>query len=133
MRLLVALGVTAAVVVGVYFVVAGSSPSTPSVQVRSSDWVIGSPRAEGFQPVRFARAIARVGREEPGMMALLVARHGRLVLERYYHEATRSTGFDVYSITKTITSALVGIAIYQRRIPSVDASLARFFGNEVPR
>lgn len=59
---------------------------------------------------------AGCGSERPdnnlhGITSVLVARHGKLVEERYY-DGTRATDrLPVFSITKSVTSALVGIAI----------------------
>ena len=46
-----------------------------------------------------------------GITSVLVARHGKVVEERYYHGTHPSDRLPVFSITKSVTSALVGIAI----------------------
>ena len=46
-----------------------------------------------------------------GITSVLVARHGKLVSERYYGGTRASDRLPVFSITKSVTSALVGIAI----------------------
>jgi CubicO group peptidase (beta-lactamase class C family) len=55
-----------------------------------------------------------------------VARHGRLVLEQYFHGAGGATAFDVRSVTKSVVSALVGIALRDGVLPSENASVAPF-------
>lgn len=63
----------------------------------------------------------------PRMRSLLVDWHGDLVLEKYFH-GTRATSLaDVKSVSKTVISALVGIAIDRGLIPSVDATIAQYF------
>ncbi len=52
--------------------------------------------------------------------ALLVLQHGRLVLERYYNGASRSTMITSFSVSKSWDSAMVGAAIAAGYIHSVD-------------
>ena len=46
----------------------------------------------------------------PGLRSVLVVRGGELVVERYYHGSTATDYHNVFSVTKSVTSALVGIA-----------------------
>jgi len=73
------------------------------------------------------RRAARLGR----IRSLLVARDGALVRERYFHGASRDKPHNVKSAAKSIMSALVGIAIEQRRIGSVRQPIAPYFPNEL--
>ena len=67
----------------------------------------------------------------PRMRSLLVARDGRLVRERYYRGASRDRPHNVKSAAKSIMSALVGIAIEQRRIGAVRQPIAPYFESEL--
>jgi CubicO group peptidase (beta-lactamase class C family) len=58
--------------------------------------------------------------------SVVVERDGRVVYEHYF-EGDASTLRDTRSATKTITSMLVGIAIDQGKIPSVDTPVLRYF------
>ncbi|HSC74548.1 MAG TPA: serine hydrolase [Gaiellaceae bacterium] len=46
-----------------------------------------------------------------GITSVLVARHGKIVEERYYSGTHARDRLPVSSVTKSVTSALVGIAI----------------------
>jgi CubicO group peptidase (beta-lactamase class C family) len=46
-----------------------------------------------------------------GITSLLVARHGKLAVERYFGGTHAGDRLPVFSITKSVTSALVGLAI----------------------
>jgi CubicO group peptidase (beta-lactamase class C family) len=78
-----------------------------------------------------ASALERIGEQIPAefpyVRSLLVARDGRLVFERYYGGAAVDQVFEVYSITKSVTSALVGIALADGKLESVDQRLVDFF------
>ncbi len=62
----------------------------------------------------------------PRFRGLLVARHGRLVFERYFAGAAAETAFDVRSVTKSVVSALTGIAVREGALPTIDAPIVRY-------
>jgi CubicO group peptidase (beta-lactamase class C family) len=57
------------------------------------------------------RTMAERGERLPRLRSLIVAWRGEVVLERYYNGATRTAPANIKSASKTIVSALVGIAI----------------------
>jgi CubicO group peptidase (beta-lactamase class C family) len=63
----------------------------------------------------------------PRMHSLLVSQHGQLVLERYFHGVRPTTYANMKSASKSVISALVGIAIDRKLLPGVDAPIAPFF------
>ena len=73
-------------------------------------WYTASPRALGFDPVGLSDAITSLG-EMPGVYGFLLVRDGYLVSERYWREGTRSKPHNIKSASKSVISALVGIAI----------------------
>jgi CubicO group peptidase (beta-lactamase class C family) len=60
----------------------------------------------------------------PHVRALLVSVDGDLIVERYQHDGGPDVHANVHSVTKSIISTLVGIALEDGAIPSVDATLA---------
>jgi CubicO group peptidase (beta-lactamase class C family) len=56
----------------------------------------------------------------PHLRSLLIARHGRLVFENYYGDASRNGLQNMQSMTKTVSSALVGVALRKGFITSLD-------------
>ena len=58
--------------------------------------------------------------------SIVVEQDGHIVYEHYF-DGTVSTLRDTRSATKTVTSMLVGIAIDQHKIPSVDTPVLRYF------
>ena len=61
------------------------------------------------------------------MRSLLVARHGRLVFERYYGEASRDGLQNIQSMTKSVSSALPGIALRKGLITSLENRVLDYF------
>jgi len=70
---------------------------------------VSSPATVAIDSAQLARAFAHAA-TLPEIRSLLVARDGRLVGERYFHGAGPDTRFNVKSASKSILSALVGIA-----------------------
>ena len=65
--------------------------------------------------------------EFEGVSSVILARGGALVLEEYFGESCRDDLHSTRSASKAVTSALVGIAIDQGYIETVDAPLLPFF------
>ena len=76
----------------------------------------------------FARAAAM-----PRLRSLLVARDGRLVREGYWRGARRDRATNIKSASKSIISALVGIAIAEGTLDSLRQPIAPFFPRELGR
>jgi CubicO group peptidase (beta-lactamase class C family) len=68
-----------------------------------------------------------------GVTSVLVLKHGRIVRESYYNGLKRTDRIPVFSVTKSVTSALVGIALADGRLRSVDEKLTDFFPGADPR
>ena len=62
-----------------------------------------------------------------GQYALLVNQKGTTVFEKYYNEANKTKLCNVQSLTKSIMSILVGIAIDQGKILSEDQYIQTYF------
>ncbi len=104
----------------------GFDPRTP---VPSSPYVYRSPATsdDGWKTARardvgldervIAEAIQEVLRFDssdpaaPRLHSLLVARHGKLVLEEYFHGFTMDAAHDLRSASKTFTSVMAGVAM----------------------
>jgi CubicO group peptidase (beta-lactamase class C family) len=59
-------------------------------------------------------------REIPGSFSLLVQRNGVLVAEEYFHGFAPDSLHDVRSVTKSVVSILVGLAVEEGFISSID-------------
>jgi CubicO group peptidase (beta-lactamase class C family) len=63
----------------------------------------------------------------PRLHSLLVSRGGELVFERYYNGTRRERPANIKSASKSVISALVGIAIDRGLIPGVDTPIVTYF------
>jgi CubicO group peptidase (beta-lactamase class C family) len=96
---------------------AGRVDRTVETPPRTPVWERGTPQQEGID----LRVLDRA--DLTGVTSLLVARHGRLVVERYYG-IQAADRVPVFSITKSVVSALVGIALAEQRLRGVEQHLA---------
>ena len=63
---------------------------------------------------------------ENGTVAFIVIRRGAVVYERYFNGYARDTVTTSFSMAKSVVSALLGIAIGEGRIASVDEPVTRY-------
>jgi len=85
--------------------------------------------ADSVDTIRLARAYRRAD-ELPRLRSLLVQWKGELVAEEYYRGATRATRANIKSASKSVLSALVGIAIAQGRIRDVHQTIGELLPAE---
>jgi CubicO group peptidase (beta-lactamase class C family) len=106
-----------------------SDPAGPSAVTDRIDlaqpWTSATPADVGMDARALEAGASRAARI-PRFRSLLVARHGRMVFERYFGGAGIETPFDVRSVTKSVVSALTGIAIRERALPSIDAPISAY-------
>ncbi len=83
------------------------------------------PRAAA-QDDRFADAAKAAG-ELPRLHSLLASWRGEVVFERYFNGARATRGANVKSVSKSIISALVGIAIDRGLVPGPQTPIRTYF------
>jgi CubicO group peptidase (beta-lactamase class C family) len=105
-------------------------------------WDVGAPEVRGLDPVVLCTIGPRFEAwHEANAHAVLVVRHGVLVYEHYFTGEDEAVGRgplgrvaydadklrDLRSITKSVTSLLVGIALDRGWIKDIDTSVLSFF------
>jgi len=90
------------------------APAAPAAAPRAGRW----PEGDAVDPAAPALAalLADPALAGPGMRALLVAHRGRIVAERYGEGFSAQTPLLGWSMTKTVTAALVGTLVRDGRI-----------------
>jgi CubicO group peptidase (beta-lactamase class C family) len=95
---------------------------SPANAPRDGDgWVTAEPESQGVaaKPLHEMETAIRAG-EYKKIGSVLIARHGKLIYEGYF-DGDATTLRDTRSATKSITDALVGIAIAEKKLSGVDA------------
>ena len=89
-------------------------------------WQVATPAGQGVDEAALDTAYQEA-RRLPNLFSLLVVKNGYLIAERYFNGARMNQAFDTASVTKSITSALAGIALRDNLLTSVDQSMFEFF------
>ena len=101
----------------------GSIPPPPSVQAHVLALHPDRPRTTGLDSARLAAALARAD-SVARLRCLLIARHGEPLVERCRSGFAPDGAVNVKSVSKSVLSALVGIAIGEGHLAGVDQRVA---------
>ncbi|MEO8608315.1 MAG: serine hydrolase [Chloroflexota bacterium] len=93
----------------------------------TAGWRESSPEAQGIDSGALNKLDQHIQQNLPNLFSVLIVRHGYLVFERYYGGYEAELPFEVASVTKSITSALVGIALDKGYLKSLDEPVTDFF------
>jgi CubicO group peptidase (beta-lactamase class C family) len=111
----------------------GGEGATPAEQEAPSyaplagdDWEVSTPAREGLDP-DLVEELYDDAAELETVYGLLVVKNGHLIAEDYFNNGSVDETFDRASATKSFTSALVGIALEQGCLSSVDQKMLEFF------
>jgi CubicO group peptidase (beta-lactamase class C family) len=83
-------------------------------------WATSTPEEQGIDSAVLANAMETIRARHLPVHSLLIERHGKIVLDAYFHPFADNELHDVASVTKSVMSTLVGIAIGERRMADVD-------------
>ena len=90
------------------------------------DWPVSTPEKQGLD----SALVADLYRKATGLetiYGLLIVKNGHLVAEAYFNDGVRDEEVLVQSVSKSYISALVGIALEQGCISSLDQKMMEFF------
>ena len=95
----------------------------------SPDWEVAQPETQAMS----AAALDKVGQwlKDSGAKTGLVVRHGRIVGEWYFDDATAASKYLVYSTTKSFSSVATGLAIADGKL-TLDSKVGDFFSDANP-
>lgn len=110
----------------------GCGPSTEDLAavdyapLSGDDWRVSTPAEQGLDPLLVSRLYLDAAELET-LYGLLVIKNGHLIAEGYFNEGSVEQLSARQSVTKSYTSALVGIALDQGCLSSVDQKMMDFF------
>jgi CubicO group peptidase (beta-lactamase class C family) len=111
----------------------GSTPVEPvpvdgAAYWPAAEWRRATPEQVGLDAGRIAGLVERLrGNQIPSIHSLLVVRQGYLAVEEYFNGSTAESVHTLQSVTKSVTSLLLGIAMDQGAVASVDRPVIGFF------
>jgi CubicO group peptidase (beta-lactamase class C family) len=86
----------------------------------------GAPAAQSVPPSAGLEAAAKAAAQLPRLRSLVVSHKGSIILERYFNGARAAQPANIKSASKSVIAALVGIAIANGQIASVETKAARY-------
>lgn len=96
-------------------------------------WTQSTPESQGIDSAALARMFDKISKERINLRSLVILRNGSLVTEAYFHPYTQNTPVQIQSVTKSVIGMLVGIAIQEGYLQSVDQRLLDFYpGRFIP-
>ncbi len=90
------------------------------------DWKLSAPEEQGLDPTLLDKLYYEAAELET-LYSLLVIKNGYLIAEDYFNKGSIDQKDRLQSVTKSYTSALVGIALEQGCLSSVDQKMLDFF------
>lgn len=92
----------------------------------AGDLKVSTPAAQGLDPELVAELYLNAA-AVPTLYGVLVLKNGQLIAEGYFHQGAIGQLSGRQSATKSVTSALVGIALDQGCLASIDQRMMDFF------
>lgn len=101
-------------------VLVGCDGAPRITQWPTEGWTESSPEAQGMDSGDLAGMVETVRRESLAVDSVLVVRHGQVVLDVHFYPYDGKRLHDVASVTKSVTTLLLGIALDQGLVKGLD-------------
>ncbi len=101
------------------------APTTPQAIASGGGWPLSSAPYDRAKIDDLGRRVA--AKEFKDITSVVVIEEGKILIEEYYNGSDRSTLHNTRSVGKTFTSALMGAALRDGHIKSLDQTLGEFF------
>jgi CubicO group peptidase (beta-lactamase class C family) len=91
----------------------------------TSGWKTTTPEQQGMDSNQLAELYENMDGKKVDSM--LVVRNGYLIAEGYSKDYAADTTHNIFSVTKSVLSALIGIAINEKKMPDITSKAADYF------
>src|SRR5262245_9094580 len=100
-----------------------------AAEALNSGWPTCRPEEAGLDSAQLVEMFDYVREHQVPVHSVQIARHGRLALDAYFYPFSAEMRHDVASVTKSITSTLIGLAIQKGYLGDVQQPVLSLFGN----
>ena len=107
------------------------SPHPAAATAQAETWPTGTPEAHGFDSASLADVLPTIQKQVPRLHSLLMIGDGEAFLDASFYPYDGTTPHDLASVTKSVTTTLIGIAIDQGRLSLDDPALSFFPGRTI--
>lgn len=94
---------------------------------RAPGWQVSTPEKQGMRSELLVKMIEIIRDNSYNIDGIVVVRNGRMVLEAYFYPYSQSLPHIIHSGTKSIMSALIGIALEKGFIKDIDQPVMDIF------
>ena len=91
------------------------------------EWRTSTPEEQGIDSAMILAMLQEIQQKALRFHSFMVIRHGYLVTEVYFPPYSQEIKHPLYSITKSVTSAMTGVAIQEGHIESIQEHVLDFF------
>jgi CubicO group peptidase (beta-lactamase class C family) len=104
-------------------------PSAAQTTFPTADWQVAKPEAQSMS----AEGVEKVGQwlKDSGAKTGILVRHGTIVGEWYFDDATPASKYAVYSTTKSLASTAAGLAVSAGKL-TLESKVGDFFPEASP-
>jgi CubicO group peptidase (beta-lactamase class C family) len=103
----------------------------PATYYPTKEWRESTPEEQGLDSQVLAGMVDNISQKHLNVHSVTVIRHGYVVLDTYFYPYKPTATHDVASVSKSITAALVGIAV-DKGLVKTDQTMLSFFPKEAP-
>jgi CubicO group peptidase (beta-lactamase class C family) len=96
------------------------------VDFEPAEWSVAKPSNVGLNETKINQYLKEIENWER-LRGLIVIKNDKLIVEKYQGGATKYSALNIHSVTKSITSALIGLAIQKGGIRSENELVTSFF------
>ena len=104
-----------------------TAPQSDASDWPTQGWRSATPESQGMDAGLLAQAVEVANQQDLSLHSLLVIRHGVIVNETYFPNYGAETLHELYSVTKSFTATLLGIALDQGKLSAVTQRVLDFF------
>ncbi|WP_182077136.1 serine hydrolase [Deefgea sp. CFH1-16] len=97
----------------------------------TNDLPTSSPEAQGIDSAQLNMALKEIQKSGTPIDSILIMRNGYVVLDSYFYPYQPNTLHDLRSVTKSVTSTMLGISIEQGKLKSLDQPMRPFFAEQL--
>jgi CubicO group peptidase (beta-lactamase class C family) len=105
----------------------GAAGSKTCNEWPTQTWCTSTPEEQDMDPAQLDQMIEYIDEHKMAIDSILIVRHGQIVFEEYRNDYHETRKHHVQSVTKSFSSVLIGIAIQQGLIESVDQRMVDLF------
>ncbi|WP_176723360.1 serine hydrolase domain-containing protein [Roseivirga misakiensis] len=94
----------------------------------NDDWKVNSLQSQNINASLYEQFINAMNKEDHELHSMLLIKNNELIFEKYFGEHSVDKQHDLRSVTKSITSLILGIAIEKEYVQSLDDPISRYLG-----